>query len=403
MNEGISRRRFLGMGLAGAAALAAPARLRGEESGGGGARRMRVRELGIAPGTMPPGRFNAITDVAGVEVGYTTLIRGEGRLVVGEGPVRTGVTAILPAGKERGDRLLAADFTLNGNGEMTGIGAVRRIGLLDAPILLTNTSSVGMVYDAALGWMAERRPGPMRFGGGPEPVVGETWDAFLNDTEGRHVHAEHVRAAIEGASGGPVAEGCVGGGTGMVCYGFKGGTGTSSRVTDGGKKGRPYTVGVLVQANHGRRPQLTVEGVPVGREIPELMPERGEARSKSILVVVATDAPLLPVQLQRLAKRTALGLARTGTLSMHSSGDLALAFSTANRLPARSVAPVAELRVLDDEAITPLYQATIEATEEAVLNALTMATTMTGRDGNRVHALPLDRLVEVMRRYGRIK
>ena len=401
------------MGLAGAAALAAPGRLRGEEGSAAGERRMRLRELGLAPGTMPTGRFNAITDVAGVEVGHATLIRGEGRLVVGQGPVRTGVTAILPVGKAGEGQALAADFALNGNGEMTGIGQVRRTGRLGAPILLTNTSSVGMVYDAALGWMVERRPGLMRSGGWPEPVVGETWDDFLNDTEGRHVRAEHVRAAIEGASGGPVAEGCVGGGTGMICYGFKGGTGTSSRMTEG--KGKSYTVGVLVQANHGGRPHLTVAGVPVGREVPELTPERGEVKSKSILIVVATDAPLLPSQLQRLAKRTAIGLGRTGAISTHSSGDLALAFSTANRLPGRDfpspVAPmrsrpaslVTELEVLDDEAITPLYQATIEATEEAVLNALTTATTMTGRDGNRVHALPLDRLVEVMRKYGRLK
>jgi D-aminopeptidase len=361
---------------------------------------MRLRELGLAPGTMPTGRLNAITDVAGVEVGHATLIRGEGRLVVGQGPVRTGVTAILPVGRAGEGQVLAADFTLNGNGEMTGIGGVRRTGRLGAPILLTSTSSVGMVYDAALGWMVERRPGLMRSGGWPEPVVGETWDDFLNDTEGRHVRAEHVREAIEGASGGPVAEGCVGGGTGMVCYGFKGGVGTSSRMTGG--KGKSYTVGVLVQANHGRRPQLTVAGVPVGREVPELTPERGEVKGKSILVIVATDAPLLPSQLQRLAKRTGLGLARTGALSMHSSGDLALAFSTANRLP-EGDSPLTELEVLDDEAITPLYQATIEATEEAVLNALTTATTMTGRDGNRVHALPLGRLVEILRRYGRLK
>ena len=398
MSHIVSRRRFLGMGLTGAAALAAPGLLRGEEGGAVGG--MRLRELGIAPGTMPTGRFNAVTDVAGVEVGHATLIRGEGRLVVGQGPVRTGVTAILPVGRAGEGQVLSADFALNGNGEMTGIGAVRRTGRLGAQILLTNTSSVGMVYDAALGWMVERRPGLMRSGGWPEPVVGETWDDFLNDTEGRHVRAEHVRAAIEGASGGPVAEGCTGGGTGMVCYGFKGGTGTSSRMIEG--KGKPYTVGVLVQANHGGRPQLTVAGVPVGREVPELTPERGEVKGKSILIVVATDAPLLPSQLQRLAKRTAIGLGRTGSISTHSSGDLALAFSTANRLPG-SDSPVAELEVLDDEAITPLYQATIEATEEAVLNALTTATTMTGRDGNRVHALPLDRLVEVMRKYGRLK
>ena len=398
----ITRRRFLGIGLTGTAILAVPGSILGNRLGDLQEKRVRLRQLGVTPGTMPPGTFNAITDVAGVEVGYTTLIRGKGKLVVGDGPVRTGVTAILPVGKDLDVDLFAGDLTLNGNGEMTGIGYIRRTGRLGGPILLTNTSNIGTVYDSALSWMVERRPGLMESGDWPEPVVGETWDAFLNDIEGRHVRSEHVRSAIETATSGLIAEGCVGGGTGMISYGFKGGTGTSSRrfVTSNGVQ---YTVGVLVQANHGRRPQLMILGVPVGREIPDRTPEPGKSRSKSILVVIATDAPLLPVQLRRLAKRAAMGLARTGSLSMHSSGDLALAFSTGNLLPLRTGVQASELKVLDDNAINPVYQATIEATEEAVLNALTAATTMTGRDDNTVHALPLDRLLKVFRTYNKLK
>ena len=377
-------RLILSMALA--AALAAPQ-----------SAKPRARDLGV-PFEGTPGALNAITDVAGIEVGLVTLIRGEGPLVVGTGPVRTGVTAILPRGRASNDPVMAGWFSLNGNGEMTGTTWIKESGFLEGPVFITNTHSVGVVRDASIAWSLEH-------GGTHQPwalpVVAETYDGTLNDIDGFHVKPEHVFQALDGAKGGPVAEGGVGGGTGMMCYQFKCGTGTASRRLDAAAGG--YTVGVLVQANHGRRPQLIVDGVPMGREVPELMPERGEVRSKSILLVVATDAPLLPAQLQRLAKRTGLGLARTGALSMHSSGDLALAFSTANRLPARSAARVEALEVLDDEAITPLYQATIEATEEAVLNALTSATTMTGRDGNRVHALPLDRLVEVMRRYGRMK
>ncbi len=398
-NANMNRRKFLRVGL-GLAALplvghraraGTPAAARG---------RARLRDLGIVIGTLPPGTHNAITDVEGVAVGHTTLIKGEGPLRVGEGPVRTGVTAILPHGGDLArEQVFAADFTLNGNGELTGVGPIRRRGRLGAPILLTNTSSVGAVYDAAMGYMLEMNPDLFALRSRPEPVVGETWADFLNDTAGSHVRPEHVIEALRQARGGPVEEGCVGGGTGMRAYGFKAGIGTASRRVAPGEK--TYTVGVLVQANHGRRPQLLVDGVPVGREIPELLPERGSIKgNKSLLVVLATDAPLLPIQLQRLCKRAALGMARTGGISTQGSGDLLLAFSTAQRLTEKAMAPVA---MLSDSVITALYQGVVEATEEAILNALTMAYTMVGRDGNTIHALPLERLVEVMRDYGKLK
>ena len=395
----LDRRRFLGIGLGMAAwplvdcgfLQARPNQVH---------TRVRLRQLGIVTGVLTPARFNAITDVEGVAVGHTTIIAGEGPLVPGKGPVRTGVTAILPhAGNLVREHVFAADFVLNGNGEMTGVGFVRRTGRLGAPILLTNTSSVGAVYDAAMGYMLALDPDLFTGSFHPEPVVGETWADFLNDTAGRHLRRQHVLGALEGASGGKVPEGCVGGGTGMRAFGFKAGIGTASRLVpcDGGT----CTVGVLVQANFGRRPQLRVAGVPVGREIPGFLPERGEASgNKSILVVIATDAPLIPRQLRRLCKRVALGMARTGAISTHGSGDLALAFSTAQRL---SNAQVRKFSMLKDSALSQIFQGVVEATEEAILNALTMACTMVGRDGNTIHALPLDLLVDVMRNYGRLK
>ena len=395
----LDRRRFLGVGLALASyplVACDPLQARPIEAG----RRVRLRQLGIVTGVLTPGRFNAITDVEGVAVGHSTLIAGEGRLLPGAGPVRTGVTAVLPhRGNIVREHVFAADHVLNGNGEMTGVGFVRRTGRLASPVLLTNTSSVGAVYDAAMGYLLELNPGLFSGSLHPEPVVGETWADFLNDTAGRHLRRRHVLEALESASGGKVAEGCVGGGTGMRAFGFKAGIGTASRLVP--SDGRTFAVGVLVQANFGRRPQLRVAGVPVGREIPDFLPERGEtSKSKSLLVVIATDAPLIPRQLRRLCKRAALGMARTGAISTHGSGDLALAFSTAQRL---SNAQVRKLSMLKDSALSQVFQGVVEATEEAILNALTMAYTMVGRDGNTIHALPLDRLVDVMRNHGRLK
>lgn len=394
----MDRRTFLGTGL-GAALMS----MLGWGSRVGAVpveRRVRLRELGIFIGDMSPGQNNAITDVVGVKVGHVTLVRGEGALVVGEGPVRTGVTAILPHGGDLSRfPVFAADFTLNGNGELTGMGAVRRSGLLGAPVLFTNTSSVGAVYDGAMGWMLQRNPDLFKTGLRPEPVVGETWAKFLHDTTGRHVRPEHAVQALDTASGGPVTEGCVGGGTGMRAYSFKAGIGTASRQVP--CDDQVYTVGVLVQANFGRRPQLLVDGVPVGREITELLPESG--KTKSMLAVVATDAPLIPSQLQRVCKRVALGMARTGAISTSGSGDLVLAFTNGNRLRTDDVPAAHSVGMLGDGYLSTLYKGVVEATEEAILNSLTMAETMVGRDGKTIHALPLERLVEVMRAHGRLK
>jgi len=394
----MDRRTFLGMGLG-----AALVPMLGWGSRVGAVpveRRVRLRELGIFIGDMSPGQNNAITDVVGVKVGHVTLVRGEGALVVGEGPVRTGVTAILPHGGDLSRfPVFAADFTLNGNGELTGMGAVRRSGLLGAPVLFTNTSSVGAVYDGAMGWMLQRNPNLFKTGLRPEPVVGETWAKFLHDTTGRHVRPEHAVQALDTASGGPVTEGCVGGGTGMRAYSFKAGIGTASRQVP--CDDQVYTVGVLVQANFGRRPQLLVDGVPVGREITELLPESG--KTKSMLAIVATDAPLIPSQLQRVCKRVALGMARTGAISTSGSGDLVLAFTNGNRLRTDDVPAAHSVGMLGDGYLSTLYKGVVEATEEAILNSLTMAETMVGRDGKTIHALPLERLVEVMRAHGRLK
>lgn len=351
----------------------------------------RARDLGI-PFEGTPGPLDAITDVAGVEVGHTTIVRGEGPLVVGTGPVRTGVTAIFPRGRAHPAPVFAGYFSLNGNGEMTGTAWIEESGILDGPILLTNTHSVGVVRDAVIAWqVAHGTTGDALWS---LPVVAETWDGWLNDINGFHVHPADVVAALESAKGGPVAEGSVGGGTGMICYEFKGGIGTASRVTGG------YHVGVLVQANHGLRHQLRIAGAPVGAEIKEGSFRPQEAGS--ILIIVATDAPALPHQLKRLARRASLGLARTGATSGDSSGDLFLAFSTANTVPSDPAKP-ATISMLASEAMSPLFEATVQATEEAIVNALVAAETTTGRDNHQILALPHTRLQEILKKYHRLE
>ena len=360
----------------------------------------RARDLGI-PFDGTPGPFNAITDVKGVEVGYTTIISGEGKLVVGKGPVRTGVTAIFPKGKVYRDRVFAAWFTLNGNGEMTGTTWLEESGCLGTPILITNTHSVGVVRDAVIEWNVKRGGGEGYSGDFSLPVVAETYDGFLNDVNGFHVKKEHVFQALESAKSGPIAEGNVGGGTGMTAHGFKGGTGTSSRKLD--EKAGGYTVGALVQANYGARDLLRIAGVPVGKEITVLRPERGkkDEGSCSFIVVVATAAPMLPHLLKRIVTRVALGIGSLGGRGENSSGDIFIAFSTANPEAAKATG-LAQLTMLPNELINPLFRATEEATEEAIVNALVAAETMTGVNGNKVYALPHDRLREVMKKYNRL-
>ena len=353
----------------------------------------RARDLGVQfDGT--PGTLNAITDVSGVEVGMTTIIRGEGKLKAGEGPVRTGVTAILPRGKDSADPVMAGWFSLNGNGEMTGTTWIEEAGFLEGPVFITNTHSVGVVRDAAIAWSVKHNT---LFQPWSLPVVAETWDGTLNDINGFHVKSEHVFETLDTARGGRLAEGNVGGGTGMICYEFKCGSGTASRRVSDAAGG--YTVGVFVQANHGRRSELRIAGIPVGREIPVVRtpgdhepPELG-----SIIIVVATDAPLLPHQLQRLARRASLGLARTGATSGNGSGDIFIAFSTANP-GAASKTEVAQVSMVSNSRISALFSATVEATEEAIVNALVAAETMTGRDGRRIEAISHARLRELVQR-----
>ncbi len=366
----------------------------------GAQQRPRARALGI-PFDGTPGPLNAITDVAGVEVGHVTLISGNGKLDRGKGPVRTGVTAILPRGKNYDERVFAAWTALNGNGEMTGAAWVEESGHLGTPILITNTHSVGTVRDAVIEWNANRGTKDGYSGDFSLPLVTETWDGFLNDINGFHVKKEHVFQVLDNARGGAVAEGNVGGGTGMVAHRFKGGIGTASRVLTPEQGG--YTIGVLVQANYGRRELLEIAGVPVGREIPDLLPTEGAPAdgTGSIIVVVATDAPLLPHQLKRLARRAGLGVAVVGGRGENTSGDLFVAFSTANPENTKTVG-VAHVQMLPNERISPLLTETVNATEEAIVNALIAAETMTGIDGNTVHALPHDRLREVLRKYGRL-
>ncbi len=368
---------------------------------------MRARDLGIAIGRGRPGPKNAITDVAGVKVGHTTLIAGSGPLRVGSGPVRTGVTVLIPhQGNVWEEPLFAGCHRLNGNGELTGLEWIRESGMLMSPIGLTNTHSVGVVRDALIASeVKERAPGKLFWG---LPVVGETWDGILNDVNGFHVKADHVAQALAVASEGPVPEGNMGSGTGMICHGFKGGIGTASRVVEQSSGG--YTVGVLVQANHGRRERLQVNGVPVGEiispaEVPlPAPPEMPQYGAGSIIVVVATDAPLLPSQCARLAQRAGLGIARVGGVGEHWSGDLFLAFSTANHgIPASDLgsetALTLDLKMLSNTYINALFDAVVESTEEAIINALLAAENMVGRDDVTAHRLDPQRLVAIMEQY----
>jgi D-aminopeptidase len=365
----------------------------------------RARDLGV-PFHGAPGALNAITDVAGVEVGQVTLVSGSGALKIGSGPVRTGVTAILPRGKSNPtDPVFAGWFSQNGNGEMTGTTWIDESGELWGPVMITNTHSVGVVRDAVIAWSVAHYKSKLD-DWWSLPVVAETWDGWLNDINGFHVKQEHAFAALDGAAGGRVAEGNVGGGTGMICYEFKGGIGTASRkVKD---SSGDYTVGVLVQANFGIRHQLRIAGVPVGEEIPENLAYaarlRGELSSDtgSIIVVVATDAPLLPHQLKRVARRASMGIARTGGVASNSSGDIFIAFSTANP-GSGGKEGVPNVRMLPNERVTPLFEATVDATEEAIVNALVAAETMVGANDRRVVALPHDRLVELLRKYNRLQ
>lgn len=356
----------------------------------------RARDLGV-PFDGQPGMFNAITDVKGIEVGHTTLISGSGKLKVGEGPVRTGVTAVLPRGKDSKDAVFGAWFTLNGNGEMTGTTWVEDSGFIDGPIMITNTHSVGVVRDAVIAWKVKRGDPDMEGYWWSLPVVAETWDGDLNDINGFHVKPEHAFHALDSSHSGPVEEGNVGGGTGMICNEFKGGIGTSSRVLDAKEGG--YTIGVLVQCNYGRRDQLRIAGVPVGREIPQNLLSRKDVGS--IIVVVATDAPLIPTQLKRMARRVSLGLGRDGSYSGDGSGDIFIAFSTANPGAAGAKSPH-DVKMLPNEQLDPIFLATVQATEEAVVNAMVAAETMTGIDNHTVVALPHDWLREVLKKYNRL-
>ncbi len=377
------------------------------------AQQIRARDLGIPlPGT--PGPLNAITDVAGVEVGHVTVIRGDGPLMVGQGPVRTGVTAVLPRGRASTDDVFAAWFSLNGNGEMTGTTWVEESGFLGGPVMITNTHSVGVVHAAVVEW-AVRRGQAFAWS---LPVVAETWDGPLNDINGFHVTREHATQAIESARPGPVTEGSVGGGTGMRCHGFKGGIGTASRVVTTAED--RFTLGVLVQCNYGTRRQLRIAGIPAGEELAEpracyrtasppdqRYPVCGQPGGEdepgelgSIIIVVATDAPLLPHQLKRVARRAALGVGRMGGIGGNSSGDIFLTFSTANP-GAGGPSGLASLRMLPTDAIDPLFEATIDATEEAILNALVAARDMVGANDLFIPALPHDRVRDLLRRYGR--
>jgi D-aminopeptidase len=353
----------------------------------------RARDLGI-PFDGTPGPYNGITDVKGVEVGHTTLISGEGKLEVGKGPVRTGVTAIHPRGKTSNDAVFAAWFTLNGNGEMTGTTWVDDSGFLNGPVMITNTHSVGVVRDAVIAWKVKHGSPDMEGYWWSLPVVAETWDGYLNDINGFHVKPEDAWHALDAAHSGPVQEGNVGGGTGMICNEFKGGIGTSSRTLDANEGG--YTVGVLVQCNYGSRDQLRIAGINVGREIPEHTIWQGDVGS--IIVVVATDAPLIPTQLKRIAKKVSLGLGRDGSYSGDGSGDIFIAFSTANP-GAVGTKGLHQLTMLPNDSLDPIFLATVQATEEAVVNAMVAAETMTGINNHTVIALPHDRLREVLAKH----
>jgi L-aminopeptidase/D-esterase-like protein len=382
----------------------------------------RERDLKLPIGGTP-GPLDAITDVAGVEVGHTTLIAGSGKLLVGTGPVRTGVTVVHPRGKSNADPVFGAWFALNGNGEMTGTTWLQESGLLEGPVAITNTHSVGVVRDAIIQWEVRQKNALQPWW---LPIVAETYDGALNDINGFHVKPEHVFAALDGASGGLPKEGAVGGGTGMICHGFKGGIGTASRklpVEQGG-----YTVGLLVQCNYGVRRDLRIAGVPVGEEIPDLVgcianndplppgsprrhcdqrPSGGEIAETpeqgSIIVVIATDAPLLPHQLKRLATRASLGIARQGGFGGNSSGDIFIAFSTANARAWFNDQPVKDVKMLPNDRITPLFQATAQATEAAITNALLAAETTTGANDLRIYGMPVDRMLAALKKFGRLQ
>lgn len=360
----------------------------------------RARDLGI-PFEGVPGNLNAITDVAGIEVGYSSVIKGNGKLVVGDGPARTGVTAVFPRGRDSDDAVFAGSFILNGNGEMTGLAWVNESGYLEGPVMITNTHSVGSVHEAVIKWQVKKSTYKTIWS---LPVVGETWDGYLNDINGFHVGYEHVAEAIESARGGIIEEGNVGGGTGMVCYEFKGGTGTASRIMKTGAG--TFTVGVLVQANFGRRHQLMIGGIPVGQTLTDNAPYTDGRdlyqETGSIIAVVATDAPLLPVQLKRMATRVSLGVARTGSTSGNGSGDLFIAFSTANAETKSTEDGVALVSALSNDHISGLFSAVALATEEAIINALVAGRTMTGRDGHTVVALPQKEVQELLRKHGRL-
>ena len=374
-------------------------------------KRVRGADLGIRIGRLPRGPYNAITDVPGVLVGHATVIEGQPGTDRVKGIARTGVTVVFPQKNIWENQVYAGAFSLNGNGEMTGLLWVEESGLLGTPIAITNTHSVGMVRDAIISYYFSNNPDSKSQW--MIPVVGETWDGFLNDVNGMHVKQEHVFQALDSASSGMVAEGSVGGGTGMVCYEFKGGIGTSSRVIS--LNGRQFCVAALVQANYGRRHQLIVDGVPVGKEIPVTeVPGRTDLKETdfvprhegSIITIIATDVPLLADQCKRLARRGALGIARAGSMGADSSGDIFLAFSTGNRIHSSLHAASDEgfaVRTFGHEVLTPIFEAAVESVEEAVLNALCTATTLTGIRKQTAYALPLDRLVGIMRKYGRLK
>ena len=384
------------------------------------AQKPRERDLGLPIGGTA-GPLDAITDVAGVEVGHTTLVSGSGKLIVGKGPIRTGVTVIHPRGKANSDPVFAAWFTLNGNGEMTGTTWVQESGLLEGPVAITNTHSVGVVRDAIIQWEVSKKNALQPWW---LPVVAETYDGGLNDINGFHVKPEHVLSALDGAAGGVPKEGAVGGGTGMVCHGFKGGIGSASRKLPAAQGG--YTVGVLVQCNYGSRRDLRIAGVPVGEEIPDLagciansdpLPPNSPRRrcddprgggdvdeppeQGSIIVVVATDAPLLPHQLKRIATRVSLGIGRQGGFGVNSSGDIFIAFSTANARAWFNDQPVTDVKMLPNDRISPLFQATAQATEAAITNALLAAETTTGANDLRIYAMPVDRMLAALKKYGR--
>lgn len=359
---------------------------------------VKAPALGIHIGRLQPGRYDAITDVAGVRVGHVTHVSGSGKLVPGVGPVRTGVTAVLPRTDVWHNKVYAAAWALNGNGEMTGTTWINEAGWMEVPVLLTDTLSVGRVDDGVVSWYLKQYPDVGIGDDVPLPVVAECDDEFLNDQQGRHNTAADAVTALDSATGGAVAQGGVGAGTGMVSFEFKGGIGTASRVLSASNGG--YTTGVLVNTNTGRRAELTVAGVPVGANIADLLPHEPKAGNGSVIIVIATDAPLLHDQLERLAKRAALGLARTGATARTGSGDLIIAFSTANVVPHYPDARTSTVTVLDQYHINPLFDATEDATEEAVINALLAGQTTIGRSGNTVYGLPHDRLLQIMHRYG---